>query len=319
MKSHEYTPVLFQRDIELLARKIEMLGKQYRFVYGVPRGGVPLATALALRLNLEMVDNPYSDPCCLVVDDVVDSGATRKKYYEYDFASLHIKQSTPKELYPIAYVSVYSDWIDYFWERGEVNKMECDIEKGVSHIFKGLEEELGLDLKNPNFTETPKRVAKAYREIFSGVKDTDAQIDNILSKAFPSEGYRSIILSPGITTFSMCPHHLLPVEYRMSIGYIPSKEGKVLGASKISRLAEVLSRRPVLQEALTEDIVHALERIKPEGVAVVVTGVHYCMRMRGIKSTGTFETSAMSGVFMEDQKTRMEFFELLKINHSIFK
>lgn len=185
------------------------------------------------------------------------------------------------------------------------------IEKGFHYILKGLRDELGLDLTDVNFKDTPKRVARAYREIFGGVKDTKQQIEEILETAFPSEGYDSLTFCPDILTFSMCPHHFLPVEYTTAIGYIPSKSGLVLGASKLGRLVELLSQRPVLQETLTNDIVKSLQIINPIGVAVVISGIHYCMRMRGIKKISSFETSAMSGVFMDQPMARKEFFDLL--------
>jgi len=190
------------------------------------------------------------------------------------------------------------------------------IEKGVHYIFKGLKQEFGLDLLDENFRDTPKRVARAYREIFAGLKNTEEQIDSILATSFPSEGYESMIFCPDVISFSMCPHHFLPVEYQTTIAYIPSKEGRVLGASKLARIIDVLSQRPVLQETLTQDIVKAFEKIKPIGSAVVVSGTHFCMKMRGIKKQTSYETSAMSGIFMDDPAARKEFFDLLQLSRT---
>lgn len=188
-----------------------------------------------------------------------------------------------------------------------------DIEMGFQLILTGLNKEFGLDLDDENLKDTPKRVARAYSEIFSGIKDTDKKVQSILSTAFPSEGYDSIIFCANIKTFSMCPHHFLPVEYTTALGYIPSNSGRVLGASKLARIVELLSKRPVLQEKLTKDIIKALDTIQPTGTAVVISGVHYCMRMRGVKQDSTFETSAMGGSFMERPETRKEFFDLLTL------
>ena len=186
-----------------------------------------------------------------------------------------------------------------------------NIEKGIHYIFKGLKDALGLDLTDPNFKDTPKRVARAYQEMLAGTKDTKAQIQQVLSTAFPSEGYSSLIFCTNITSYSLCPHHLLPVEYHSTVGYIPSKEGKVLGASKLPRVVDILSQRLVLQETLTEDIANALALVKPLGIAVVVSGAHYCMKMRGIRKEASFETSTMRGVFMRKPEARKEFFDLL--------
>lgn len=181
----------------------------------------------------------------------------------------------------------------------------------VKALLVALSEELGLNLVDPNFKDTPQRVANTYKELLSGTKDTKKQIDAILEKRFPSTGYRGIIFSPNILTYSLCPHHLLPVKYVTALGYIPSDSGFVLGASKLARVVEVLSHRAVLQEKFTTDVVNYLDAIKPKGIAVVVSGEHYCMRARGVKQQATFETSAVTGVFKQIPEARKEFFDLL--------
>jgi GTP cyclohydrolase I len=184
------------------------------------------------------------------------------------------------------------------------------VEDGINNIFKGLEQGLGLDLDDVNFTDTPKRVARAYSEIFDGLVDTEKRTEQILSSAFPCE-LKDMVVIAGITAFSMCPHHLLPVEYAVDVGYIPN--GHVLGLSKLIRLVNLLARRPVLQETLTVDIVNALEKIGVKGAMCVIAGIHYCIRMRGAKDTSSKTiTSAMRGVF-SDMGTRMEFFKLVDI------
>lgn len=188
------------------------------------------------------------------------------------------------------------------------------IEKGMRLILKGLQQDFGLNLSDVNFKDTPKRVARAYNEIFEGLKDTEINVKKILSTAFPSKGYESLIFCTDIIVFSMCPHHFLPVEYKVSVGYIPSKDGMVLGASKIPRLVELLAKRPVLQETLTIDIANYLNDLNPIGVAVVISGVHFCMRMRGVKKMSSFETSAMKGAFMDNPASRKEFFDLLLLS-----
>ncbi len=188
------------------------------------------------------------------------------------------------------------------------------VEQGAQLILEGLRDQFGLDINDENFRDTPRRISRSYWEIFEGIENTEERVKEILSTAFPSGEYESIIFCPDIVTFSMCPHHLLPVEYSTCVGYIPSKTGKVLGASKLARLVDLLAKRPVLQEKLTTDIAEHLDSINPEGVGVVVSGVHYCMRMRGVKKMTSFQTSAMKGVFMSDPKTRKEFFDLLALS-----
>lgn len=187
-----------------------------------------------------------------------------------------------------------------------------EIKAGVEQIFIGLNRGLGLNLKDENFTDTPKRVAKAYFEIFGGVKDTDKQIEEILSSSFPSDGYDQMIVCSGIRAYSMCPHHLLPVEYDVNVGYIPAEDGSVLGVSKLARIVEVLAKQPILQETLTKQIGESLERVRPGGVMVTVSGTHYCMRMRGVKmQAGGITTSYNSGAFRDDAKTREEFLQII--------
>lgn len=186
------------------------------------------------------------------------------------------------------------------------------IEKGVVLILKGLKKAFGLSIKDVNFKDTPKRVARAYSEIFSGIKDTDSQVEEILSSKFPSEGYDEMVVCSGIKVYSMCPHHLLPVEYAVSLAYIP--KDSVLGVSKLARLAEILAKRPVLQELLTRDIGKSLERLNPLGVAVSVSGVHFCMKMRGVRKEGSIITNYVSGAFREDQKTKEEFLTVIKMS-----
>lgn len=187
-----------------------------------------------------------------------------------------------------------------------------DIEKGVHHILKGFQKSLGIDIKDINFKDTPKRVARAYAEICKGSKDRLQQIEQVLATSFPAEGYSQMILCKDIKTFGLCPHHLLPVEYEMHIGYIPDKE--LLGVSKLARIAEICSSQPLMQETVTQQIGEALETIKPKGVIIVAKGIHYCMRMRGINQANTdVSTSFVRGVFFEEDTAKQEFYNNIKI------
>ena len=179
------------------------------------------------------------------------------------------------------------------------------IEEGMKMILKGI----GLDLTDQHLVDTPSRVARAYAEIFSGLDNTEEQVEKILSTSFSSD-IDEMILVKDILVFSMCPHHFLPVVYHVDIAYIPN--GRVLGLSKLPRIAEVLAKRPVIQEDITVDIAEALMKIGALGVAVRVRGDHFCMKMRGEKKPdSSVITSCMKGVFLEDQNTRNEFLRLL--------
>lgn len=169
-------------------------------------------------------------------------------------------------------------------------------------------ESLGIDHKNdPNFTDTPKRVMRMYHEIFEGLLDDNLKdLENHLTKTFPCS-YDQMIVEKGIETWGMCPHHFLPVKYEVDIGYMPNED--VLGLSKLPRVILALSKRPVLQEQLTDDIVDYLVRVlNPKGVIVKVKGQHLCMVMRGVKSNNAIAyTSAITGVFKTAPALKEEF------------
>jgi GTP cyclohydrolase I len=187
------------------------------------------------------------------------------------------------------------------------NKM---VEKAIEEILESMD----CSLEDPNFKDTPQRVSRAYKELVLPRKVITEEIGKILLKTFPST-YSSIVLASNIITYSLCPHHLLPVEYETDIAYIPDKKG-VLGLSKLERIADLLGRQPILQESLTEAIAFTIKKgIQPEplGVAVIMKGVHMCMRMRGVESKrSVITTSCLIGVFKEHPETRQELFELIK-------
>jgi GTP cyclohydrolase I len=169
-------------------------------------------------------------------------------------------------------------------------------------------EALGIDYENdPNFTETPERIARMYTEIFAGLLDGDLnKLEDHITKTFPSV-YSGIVAIKNIQVWGTCPHHFLPVDYVVNVGYLPGE--KVLGASKIPRVVELLAQRPVLQEDLTMDIVNYLERtLQPKGVIAQVKGRHHCMIVRGIKKADTWmSTSSITGVFHQTSSLIQEF------------
>lgn len=184
------------------------------------------------------------------------------------------------------------------------------IRRGVEMILAGLGVSHSQDR---NFIDTPSRVARAYTEILSGLDDTNRQIEKILSVSFPST-YSQIVIAKNIVTCSLCPHHLLPVRYRISVGYLPDEGGDVVGISKLGRLVEVLAHRPVLQEQLVEDVTHKLmERLKGcLGAACVAVGEHHCMQMRGVRmQEACIVTSSVKGAFLRDPDAKAEFMRLI--------
>jgi GTP cyclohydrolase I len=195
--------------------------------------------------------------------------------------------------------------------REEIKAMAADpLEFAAWKLLQALSEELGLDLNDENFDDTPARISRMYREILSGLKDTDKQVEKILNSAFPCNNDQ-LVLVKDIEAFSMCPHHFLPVHYKIHIAYIPSV--RVVGLSKLARLANILAKRPVLQEQFVEDVSSSLMKIEGcLGAACIAEGAHYCMVMRGVRqSQSRTITSSLKGVFLEDASARQELMQLI--------
>ena len=209
-------------------------------------------------------------------------------------------------------IETYMDDIYYRELENKKNVTGKDIIiTGIRLVLDGLHKELGMDIDNENFRETPERVARAYLEILSGEKNTQEQIEKILEKSFPSK-YKGMVIGSDIKVYSVCPHHLLPVSYVVNVGYIPKE--KVIGASKLARLVDILAKRAVLQEDFTKDIADWLEEIEPQGIIVQVKGQHLCMGCRGIKQPqSSIITSEIRGNF-EDSDVKNEFALLIKGN-----
>lgn len=141
----------------------------------------------------------------------------------------------------------------------------------------------GFDLTDPNFKDTPNRMGKVYKELLYGHSLAAAQeLQNHLLKTFPSDLDEMVVVR-NIDSVGVCPHHILPVSYTTHVAYIPDQ--KVIGYSKIPRLVKILSSRAVLQEQLVSDVADVLmNSLQPQGVAVHMTGIHACAKIRGVKS-----------------------------------
>lgn len=181
---------------------------------------------------------------------------------------------------------------------------QTKIEKAVLSIIEAI----GEDPNREGMVGTPRRIAEMYGELFMGL-DRDPKEE--LTVGF-EEGHREMVILRDIPFYSMCEHHLLPFYGVVHVGYIPN--GPVVGASKLARVVEILSRRPQIQERLTTQIAETiLEAIKPEGVAVVIQAEHMCMTIRGVEKPGSnVITSAMRGLFRSRAATRAEFLSLVQ-------
>ena len=182
------------------------------------------------------------------------------------------------------------------------------IAEGVRLILEGI----GEDTTRPGLIETPRRVAEMYAEICGGIhEDPAAEI-----KVIPAETHDEIVMVKDIPLQSLCEHHLSPFTGVVHIAYIP-KDGRIVGLSKLARIADIYARRPQVQERLTTQIAELLYHgeLQPKGVMVVIEAIHLCMVMRGIKKAGaTTITSAVRGVFRSDERTRIEAMSFLTEN-----
>ena len=172
---------------------------------------------------------------------------------------------------------------------------------------------LGCDWENdPNSNDTPRRVAKAY--VFDLWKGRYEAMSNIT--AFPSDGYDGIVQESNIPVESMCSHHHQRIGGRVSIAYVPSKDGKVIGLSKLHRIVDLFGRRGAIQEQLTVAIHKAINKICEGkiGVAVMIDATHNCVSCRGVKHQGaSMQTAKLSGCFLEEADARAEFYKNIEL------
>ena len=181
--------------------------------------------------------------------------------------------------------------------------------KKLAGKVKSMLEELGEDPQREGLLKTPERVAKSMKFLTNGyTKDPK----KILESAMFVEEYSQMVLVKDIEIYSLCEHHMLPFFGKAHVAYIPN--GHIVGLSKIPRIVDVYSRRLQVQERLTDEIKDCIqETLNPKGVAVVIEAQHLCMQMRGVeKQHSSTTTSAFSGIFLKDEKTRGEFMNLIK-------
>ena len=166
--------------------------------------------------------------------------------------------------------------------------------------------------KDPNSEDTPRRVAKAYVfDLWKGRYDAPSEIT-----AFPSDGYDGIVQESNIPVTSMCSHHHQTIGGKVSIAYVPSKNGKVVGLSKLNRIVEHFGRRGAIQEQLTVAIHNAIDKICEGnlGVAVMIDATHNCVSCRGVKHHGaSMQTAKLTGCFLNEDSARAEFYKNIEL------
>lgn len=179
------------------------------------------------------------------------------------------------------------------------------IAKAVREILTAI----GEDPDRDGLQDTPARVARYFEEVCGGLHTEPAEH---LNKTFEVD-HDEVIVVRDITFYSICEHHLVPFFGRAHVGYLPERNGRITGLSKLARLVDGYAKRPQVQERLTSQIADAIEeKLKPRGVAVVLEAQHMCMSMRGIKKPGSETvTSSMRGLFRENPASREEVLQLI--------
>jgi GTP cyclohydrolase I len=174
------------------------------------------------------------------------------------------------------------------------------IEKAVREILLAI----GEDPDRDGLLDTPKRVARMYAEVFSGLHEP---ADQHLSATFDA-GHDEMVMVKDVALYSLCEHHLIPFVGRAHVAYIPGEDGRITGLSKLARLVQALARRPQVQERLTVQVADEIEAsLEPRGVLVVIEAEHLCISMRGARIPGTTTvTSAVRGLFRDSVATRDE-------------
>ena len=301
-KTRKITFEEYDNAISLLAQKIKASGKKYTAVYGIPRGGYYPAIQLSNILGIPAVTSPING--VLVVDDIMDSGATLTPYTQ-DKAVVYCKDIEKAEKSGIFYAEPFNEWLDIPDEKG------CGIE---DHIRRMLEY-IGEDPNREGLIGTPDRIVRMWKEIFRGYDPLQKPKITTFDNGKDGITYGNMVIDEG-KFVSNCEHHCVWFWGKYYFAYIPNPKGKILGISKIGRIVDYCSARLQIQERLVHDIVKMLkealgEENPPLGIALVMKGHHSCKEFRGAKKEGLMTSSYLDGAFKEDAQVRSEFMSLV--------
>ena len=187
----------------------------------------------------------------------------------------------------------------------------------VQELIRELLEAIGEDPTREGLLETPRRVAEMYGELFNGIESDPGEHLRVRFEA----GHDEMVMVRDIPFTSLCEHHLVPFVGLTHVAYLPGRQGRITGLSKLARMVEGFARRLQVQERMTTQIVDAMEKeLQPRGSIVVIEAEHFCMSMRGVKKDGmTTVTSAVRGVFRDDARTRAEALQYIHQRRSTWR
>ena len=288
---------LTHHDVDVMASKVATkivahLGGSEPRIYAIPRGGIPAAYLVLKHLARgRLVDDPAQ--ANVILDDLIDSGTTMAKFDDQMQAC------------KVALLDKREDdlgWVVFPWEENEIS--------GGEDFVIRLMQFIGEDPSRGGLLETPKRVLNAWKHWGSGYDQNPADILKVFEDG--AEKCDEMVVVRDIPIYSHCEHHMAPFFGVAHIGYIPN--GKIVGLSKLSRLADIFARRLQVQERLTTQIADALdEHLEPLGAGVVIECRHMCMESRGVQRQGSSTvTSALRGAFKDNPDARREFLDLVR-------
>ncbi len=286
--------VLFE---DMVAKVSAITPAKWVNVYGVPRGGIPVAMALVPRLHGArlVTDLTKAD---VIVDDIYDSGATAAKFAKWashlPFVALVDKREEAWK----------GQWIVFPWEVGLGG-----VDMSGDDIVLRLLEFIGEDPHREGLRDTPRRVLKAWEEWAQGYRGDPASLLKTFEDGAEHCGDELVVVH-NIPVVSKCEHHLADIHGTAHVGYIP--DGKIVGLSKMARVVDLFARRLQVQERMTNQIADAINgTLSPKGVGVIIRASHACMSTRGVNIQGSVTTtSAMRGVLLTKPEARAEFLHL---------
>jgi GTP cyclohydrolase I len=287
---------------DLAGRSTSLVGRSFD-IYGIPTGGAFVAAMLGACLDAPIRTDPPTDPKrTVIVDDIVDSGATLAPYLErgYDFVALHGRPGSQlRYLHQGVIGSEVADWMVYPWEK------HTSAGAGVEVVTRLLQL-IGEDPTREGLRDTPERVVRSWTELYAGYRQEPPRL-----AAF-EDGYDQMVVLRDIAVRSTCEHHMLPFIGTAHVAYIP--QGRVLGLSKLARLVDYRARRLQIQERLTNEVADAIaDAISPAGVGVLIEAQHFCMLARGVREAeARMVTSAVRGVLRTEPAARDEFLRLAR-------
>ena len=296
----KYTLDDFQKAVEGASHHHMFQSGKVEYIYGVPSGGIPFALALSHETGIPITNNLHMQNI-LVVDDIIDSGKTRRVWSIFDFMALVTKAPMLRcdHLETIGLWELPKEtWVHFWWEKGET-----DITDHITRIL----EYIGEDPNREGLKETPNRIKKSWERLYGGYKVGLPSV----SKTFTEGACDDMVVLRDIEFFSTCEHHMLPFFGRAHIGYLPN--GKIIGISKLARLLEIFARRLQIQERIGTQVTEAIQEIlNPHGCGCVLEAQHFCMTSRGVeKQNSIMVTSSLAGSFREEPKTRAEFLRMI--------